>query len=193
MEICGYTFTTQTTSIWKGYWTVILEFISVFTLIMSFLIWRCNLGNNHRAISSESWKEIRNRRVKNDFEKDGTLPAKFPLSHPSLSLALSYGNSLPRALILFFLLWGQFNGFVHSHQTCTLFYERQKKKVVFWTWVAVLEYHFCFLFQSIVMYLGLFLFWCFSQVLMLITTSCLLKFPSDFNMIHSHSLSVQHW
>ena len=130
MEICGYTFTTQTTSLWKGYWTVILEFISVFTLIISFLIWRCNLGNNRRAISSESWKEIRNRRVINDFEKDGTLPAEFPLSHPSLSLALSYGNSLPRALILFFLLWGQFNGFVHPHQPCTLFYERQKKSSV---------------------------------------------------------------
>lgn len=106
MEICGYTFTTQTTSIWKGYWTDILEFFSVFTLIMSFLIRRCNLENNHRAISPESWKEIRNRRVINDFEKDSTLPAKCPLSHPSLSLALSYGNSLPMQLILSFSTLG---------------------------------------------------------------------------------------
>lgn len=84
MEICGYTFTTQTTSIWKGYWTDILEFFSVFTLIMSFLIRRCNLENNHRAISPESWKEIRNRRVTNDFEKDTTceVSIKSPLTIP---------------------------------------------------------------------------------------------------------------
>ena len=73
------------------------------------------------------------------------------------------------------------------------YFMKKKKKVVFWAWVAVLEYHFCFLFQTTVMYLGLFLFWWFSKVLMLITTSCLLKFPSDFNMIRSHSLSVQQW
>ena len=130
MEICGYTFTTQTTSIWKGYWTVILEFFSVFTLIMSFLIRRCNLENNHRAISPESWKEIRNRRVINDFEKDSTLPAKCPLSHPSLSLPSPMEIHSLYSWSYFFLLWGQFNGFVHSHQLCTLFYEEKKKDCV---------------------------------------------------------------
>lgn len=101
-EIRGYTFTTQTTSIWKGYWTGISEFFSVFTLIMSFLIQRCNLGNNHRAICPESWKEIRNCRVTNDLEKDSKVPIKSSLTIP----CPLYGNSLPIQLILFFSALG---------------------------------------------------------------------------------------
>lgn len=191
MEICGYTFTTQTTSIWKGYWTDILEFFSVFTLIMSFLIRRCNLENNHRAISPESWKEIRNRRVTNDFEKDTTceVSIKSPLTIPC---PLLWKFTPYVADLIFFHFGASSMALFILINSVHYFMKKKKKKVVFWAWVAVLEYHFC-LFQTTVMYLGLFLFWWFSKVLMLITTSCLLKFPSDFNMIRSHSLSVQQW
>lgn len=127
VKINSHTFTTQTRSTSRGYQTNILKFFKVLILIMPCLSQRYNSGSIGQATGPESKKETYSCRVRKNFEKKGALSAEPPLSHPSQSFALSYGNSPPDGWSRLFRSGASSMTLFILTKFCILF-SRQKKK-----------------------------------------------------------------
>lgn len=135
------------------------------------------------------WERILKLYRKN-FENKGILPANIPWIHPSWPVALSYGNPISWCLCLISSDLGAAQWLCSFSPMFIHCFAKGRNRQ--WVYIALLECQSCFIFQPIFIYPKLLLYWYFRQVLKSVTTSGLLKFPSDFNNIHGHSLSVQH-
>ena len=89
---------------------------------------RYNSGSIGQATGPESKKETYSCRVRKNFEKKGALSAEPPLSHPSQSFALSYGNSPPDGWSRLFRSGASSMTLFILTKFCILFSRKKKKK-----------------------------------------------------------------